>query len=79
MKENNLETSYIHSCAGWSFICRAADMIEVWKTPTRWLVCSHYDGVYRFVDHQNEINDQIQEVFKILQERYSLRQPQTRA
>ena len=67
MKKNNLaDKDYIKGYAGWHFVSRVSDNIEVWKTPTRWLVCAHYDGVFKFVDHKDQIKDQIKEVVRIL-------------
>ena len=67
MKTNEqVVTNYINSYAGWHYICNVANRLEVWKTPTRWLVCSHYDGVFKFVDHQHDVNKAIQEVSRLL-------------
>ena len=69
MKKNDLiYKDYIKGYAGWHFVKKAAGTIEVWKTPTKWLVCAHYEGVFKFVDHKEQIEAQIKEVAKILKE-----------
>lgn len=37
----------------WSLIKRYG-FVEVWKTPTRFLACDHFNGWYRFTDSCEE-------------------------
>jgi len=61
------EYKYMNGFEGWHFICKAANQVEVWKTPTRYLVCSHYDGIFKFVDHQKDIENAIRIVSEALE------------
>lgn len=68
--KEQVATEYIRSFAGWHYLGCVDNRVELWKTPTRWLACSHYDGVFRFVDSQKDLNKATQEVFTVLDSDY---------
>lgn len=42
---------------GWKLLYKF-DRVEVWKTPTKYLTCSKYDGLFDFFDTLEEsVND----------------------
>ena len=42
----------------WELLYRF-DFLEVWKTPTKYLVCYHYGQDFRFKESLNECLDEI--------------------
>lgn len=64
--KEQVATEYIKSFAGWHYLGRAGGRVELWKTPTMWLACSHYDGVFRFAKSRQDLDKAVQEVFTVL-------------
>lgn len=60
-RNKSLATQIIPSYAGWEFLGWKGP-VESWKTPTRWLACIHYDGIFRFVDSKAELEKAVQEL-----------------
>lgn len=60
-RNKSLATQIIPSYAGWEFLGWKGP-VESWKTPTRWLACIHYDGIFRFVDSKTELEKVVQEL-----------------
>lgn len=50
---------------GWKRLKWYPSGIEVWKTPTRYLTCHHYLGIFRFSD---TIDDAFKNIEKIKEE-----------
>lgn len=47
------ENTVANNVLGWNLLKRL-DFIEIWKTPTKYLTCAHYEGVFIFANTYNE-------------------------
>lgn len=65
-KQKNIfsENDKIGTEHGWRFITAVNKLIEVWKTPTRFLSCYKYGGVFVFSDSENEALEIAKELSK---------------
>lgn len=43
----------VDNFSGWSSLKRL-DFIEIWKTPTKYLTCAHYEGIFIFANTYSE-------------------------
>jgi hypothetical protein len=42
---------------GWTLLRKYSYFVEVWETPTKFLACDHYHGIYFFKDSFEEANN----------------------
>lgn len=47
------ETVHKAYCSGWEYIC-SYGIVEVWKTPTKYLSLIHYDRIYRYSNSESK-------------------------
>lgn len=43
----------VDTVSGWNLLKRL-DFIEIWKTPTKYLTCAHYEGIFIFANTYSE-------------------------